>query len=325
MFTHLLAATVSFVSVALITPLFMKIGLKTGLVGVDVHKVDRPVVPKSGGPVLLIGALAGLSAYPLAGEFPTEMLALTCSSVIAWIIGLVEDVRAEINPLAKPVMLVLAAAPIIVLSAYSPRLELPFVGSTRLTILYPLLVLASFPIVCNAVNSIDVLNGSLSFTSMAFFSAILAVSVLHQLEFPAAVSSVMLATLAAFTFYNKYPSKIFAGNSGSLFIGAVMTSTAIIGRVEVVAVIALLPQIMNEMYVIFSMRGIRSAKQYNSRPVNIDGGLITANLDRGAPITLVRMLSAGVKVREDSMVKSLAALSFYSAFLAVLTSLLFMR
>ncbi|MEM4536957.1 MAG: hypothetical protein QXP92_06970, partial [Nitrososphaerota archaeon] len=88
---------------------------------------------------------------------------------------------------------------------------------------------------------------------------------------------------------------------------------------------ALLPHIMNEMHVIFSMRGLKSAKQHNSRPILVEEGWITANPDPNAPLTLVRMLSAKVKVREDILVRSISILSLYSAFLAVLTSILFMR
>ncbi|MEM3643391.1 MAG: hypothetical protein QW120_00390, partial [Nitrososphaerota archaeon] len=151
------------------------------------------------------------------------------------------------------------------------------------------------------------------------------VSIINGLEYPLMISLVMLATLAGFALYNRYPSRIFAGNSGSLFIGAVMASTAIIWRIEVVAIIALLPHIMNEMHVIFSMRGLKSAKQHNSRPILVEEGWITANPDPNAPLTLVRMLSAKVKVREDILVRSISILSLYSAFLAVLTSILFMR
>lgn len=325
MFIYILVFVIAFLSVMILTPFFIKLGRKINLVGVDIHKIDKPIIPKTGGLILIIGVFSSLGAYILLEELSLNILALISASFIAWTIGLIEDIRGEIDPRVKPILLLSSAIPILLLSSYSPRPELPFIGATRLTKIYPVLVLASFPIVCNAVNSIDVLNGSISFTSIAFFTAILIVSIIHQSEYPLIISTIMLATLTAFAIYNKYPSRIFAGNSGSLFIGAVMASTAIIGRMEVVAVIALLPHIMNEMYIIFSMRGLRSAKQYNSRPITIQDNLITASLDREAPITLVRMLSSKIKVREDNLVRSMSILSFYSAFLAVLTNILFMR
>ncbi len=311
--------------VLLLTQLLIKAGGRLNLTGVDIHKPNKPSIPKTGGPALVIGVVTGLIIYLLVEGFSTELVALIYSSLIAALIGLVEDIRGEINPKVKPLLLVIAGIPILALSVYTPRPVLPFIGATRLTKIYPFLILVSYPVVCNAVNSIDVLNGSISFTSIAFFTAILVVSAIHGLEYPLIVSAIMLAALAGFAIYNKYPSRVFAGNSGSLFIGSVMVSTAIIGRVEVVAIVALLPHIMNEMHVIFSMRGLRSAKQYNSRPITIENGLISANPDEKAPITLVRILSAKIKTREDSLVKSMFVLSLYSMMLAILTNILFMR
>ncbi|MEM2016305.1 MAG: hypothetical protein QXF28_01740 [Nitrososphaerota archaeon] len=325
MITFLILCAVSFILIILLTPLFIRIGRMLNLTGVDIHKPHKPIIPKTGGPALVISVMASITMYLIIQGFSTEVLALIISSLIAALIGFLEDLKGEVNPKIKPLLLVFAGIPILALSVYNPRPVLPFIGVTRLTKIYPILVLASYPVVCNAVNSIDVLNGSVSFTSIAFFTAILAVSIINGLEYPLMISLVMLATLAGFALYNRYPSRIFAGNSGSLFIGAVMASTAIIWRIEVVAIIALLPHIMNEMHVIFSMRGLKSAKQHNSRPILVEEGWITANPDPNAPLTLVRMLSAKVKVREDILVRSISILSLYSAFLAVLTSILFMR
>lgn len=325
MITLFMVSIFTLILVLLLTPLLIKAGRSLGLTGVDIHKPNKPSIPKTGGPALLIGVIAGLTLYLLVEGFSTELLALIYSSLIAALIGLVEDIKGEINPKVKPLLLVFAGIPILALSVYTPRPVLPFIGATRLTKIYPFLVLVSYPVVCNAVNSIDVLNGTISFASIAFFTAILVVSAIHGLEYPLIVSAIMLAALTGFAIYNKYPSRVFAGNSGSLFIGAVMVSTAIIGRVEVVAIIALLPHIMNEMHVIFSMRGLRSAKHYNSRPIIIENGLISANPDEKAPITLVRILSAKIKAREDSLAKSMFVLSLYSMMLAILTNILFMR
>lgn len=325
MITFFILCMASFILVMLLTPLFIRIGRRINLTGVDIHKPDKPVVPKTGGPALVISVITSLAIYFIIQGLSIEILALIYSSLVAASIGFIEDLRGEINPKIKPLLLVFAGIPILAMSVYNPRPVLPFIGATRLTKIYPFLILASYPVVCNAVNSIDVLNGSVSFTSIAFFTAILTVSIINGLEYPLMISLIILAVLAGFAIYNKYPSRIFAGNSGSLFIGALMASTAIIWRLEVVAIIALLPHIMNEMHVIFSMRGLKSAKKYGSRPILVEGGLISANPERNAPITLVRMLSAKIRIREDSLVRSISILSFYSAFLAILTNILLMR
>jgi len=322
---HIVMFLTSFFTTLFFTPLFIKLGFKTGLIGVDVHKDSKPRIPKTGGLVIFLGMLMGLSMYILLQNFSLEILALLVSAFLAFSIGFVEDLKGEINPKVKPLSLLVAGVPILLLQVYYPRPILPFIGTTRLTKIYPILVLASFPIVCNAVNGLDVLNGSVTYTSIAFFTAILIISLMSSNEFALTVSLCMIGVLTAFLLYNKYPSKVFAGNSGSLLIGAVMATTAIVGRLEVVAIIALLPHILNEMHIIFSLRGFKSAKYYNSRPVTVDEKGISASLDPKSPITLVRMLTARVHVREDKVVIALAILSFYSALLAVLTHIFFLR
>lgn len=314
---------ISFLTVLILTPFFIKLGSRLSLTGTDIHKPDKPLIPKTGGLAIILGVSLGVVLSLLLGGGGPESIAFLLSALIAALIGFVEDVRGEMDPRLKPLLLVFCAAPILFLGTYIPRPHLPFIGGTRLTKIYPFLILAGFPIVSNAVNSIDVLNGSMAYTSITFFAATLAVAWLRGTFTSFTLSAIMLAALIAFTIYNKYPAKVFAGNSGSLFVGASMTAVAIIGRMEVAAIIALLPHIMNEMHVIFSMRGLRSAKKLRARPVEISGNELTASADRGAPITLVRILSAGIRLREPQVVMALTLLSAYSAFLAVLTEAFF--
>lgn len=322
---QMLEPLTSFLTVLALTPLLMRLGLKTGLTGVDIHKPEKPVVPKTGGVALIAGCGAGLILYMALGGETLQALSILLPMLIAGSIGFAEDLRGELNPKLKPLLLIPASAPILLMETYLPRPVLPFIGGTRLYRVYPVLIAASYPIVCNAVNSLDVLNGSMAYTSLPFFAAMALIAFLRGDGFTATASLTLLAALAAFLIYNSYPSRVFAGNSGSLGIGAAMASIAILGRAEVAAIIALLPHIMNEMHVIFSMGGLRSAKQLPDRPVKVEAGMLTASPSRGAPITLVRMLAARAKVREREMVRALAAVSAFAAALALLTDILFVE
>lgn len=319
-----MAALAAFIIVLTLTPILIRLGRRLGLVGADIHKPERPMIPKTGGLALMSGVSIAFALDASLGGPALEDIALISSALIAGAIGLVEDVRGELNPKLKPLLLILSAAPILLLGTYVPRPVLPFIGGTRLTRIYPLLVLASFPVVANAVNGMDVLNGSMAYTSITFFAAMSVIAWLRGSQDVLTFSAIMLASLLAFTIYNRYPSRVFAGNSGSLFTGAAMAAVAIIGRLEVAAIIALLPHIMNEMHVIFSMRGLKSAKSLEARPIEVSGGEITASADPEAPITLVRMLSAGVRLGENRIVGAITLLAAYSAVLAIITEILFM-
>lgn len=315
---------ITFIITFLTVPLAIKFGLSLGISGIDVHKPWRPIVPKTGGLALMFGVVAGLLLYygPNDG-ISAGIMVVSC--LIAAIIGFIEDFRREIDPKLKPILLLLPALPILLSGAFSPRPVIPFLGKTRLHTVYPILTLISYPIVCNAVNSIDVLNGSMALTSVPFFAMSIVIFYVRSDYQTLILSAIFLASLLAFTPYNKYPARVFPGNSGSLFIGAAITSIAIIGRIEIAAIIALLPQIMNEMHIIFSLGGIRSAKEFKVRPLKVENGFLTASEESDAPITLLRMLCARVKVDERSAVYALTALSAFTAFLGLITDLLFIE
>ncbi|MEM2188410.1 MAG: hypothetical protein QW624_02810 [Nitrososphaerota archaeon] len=317
----MLEAVVSGLATFFLAPAAIALGRRLGITGVDVHKPWKPVVPKTGGLAIALGAAAGMltGAY-ISGIRVFAPIILSC--LIAAAIGFIEDLREEINPRLKPLLLVFASLPILAFEAYYPRPLIPFLGRARLYKVYPVLVMASYPIVCNAVNSVDVLNGSALLTSIPFFIMSAAIFYLRGDYHLLLLSLIFLAAAAAMLPYNMYPAKTFIGNSGSLFLGAGMTSIAVVGSIEVAAIIALIPQIMNEMYVLFSIRGIRSAKGVGKRPVVLEDGALTASRELDAPITLLRMICAGIRVDERRAVYAMALISAFAALLGFLTNLL---
>ncbi len=320
----LLALTVSGLITAVFIPISKMVSRKTGCMGFDAHKTPPYPVPKLGGLSIVAGTIAGFGVIALTVSNLALFTALYASTLTAALIGLFEDFR-ELNPLLKPFLLSIAGIPVVLAGVYSPNPFIPFVGSTRLTLLYPLLILVGFAVVCNAVNSIDVLNGSMAYTSLA---ALIPLSVTSFLEGRLDILTLCLVTavsLGVFLVQNKYPAKIFAGNVGSLYVGAILTFIAITGRIEVVATVALMPQIMNEFHIIYSLRGFKSAKETVNRPVIVNNNIIKASVDEKAPITLLRMLTVGDGLTEKKAVTHMTLLSLYSAFLSIITYVLFIR
>ncbi|MEM0443323.1 MAG: hypothetical protein QXS57_06055 [Candidatus Caldarchaeum sp.] len=325
MITPVLTAvlTTAIASTVLI-PVSKTVSRKTGCMGLDVHKPNPYPVPKLGGLVVVGGVMAGYAAAHPFLNSTALTLAVYSSMAIAALIGLYEDFR-EINPVLKPALLAFAGVPVVALGVYSPSPFIPFVGNARLTIVYPILILIGFAVVCNAVNSIDVLNGSLAYTSLAALLPLSAAALLDGKTETLILCLALATALAVFLTANKYPSKVFAGNIGSLSVGAVLTLITITGRLEVVAIVALIPQIMNEFHIIYSMRGLRSAKAAAKRPVVVDGGVIRASREKDAPITLLRMVSATGPVSEKQAVNRMALISLYSAFLSLITYFFLIR
>ncbi|MEM2056895.1 MAG: hypothetical protein QXO76_01380 [Thermoproteota archaeon] len=319
--SFILSAILSYV----LMPLVKSLARKVNLFGIDVHKSWRPLVPKIGGLSVFIGVTTSVMITSfLFNMVDNRVLAFIISTGLAAIVGLWEDFR-ELNPILKPVLLALAGLPIVFMGAYYPYPNLPFVGKRMLTILYPILVPIAFTIVTNAINSMDVLNGSMTFTSIVATSTIFLINLMKYNVLPAYLCISLLGSLAVFAYYNKYPAKFFPGNVGSLYVGACLISIAIIGSVEIALLIAILPQITNEFHIIYSMRGFRSAKNLLERPVFVENGMLSANPSKKAPLTLVRMLTSRCSLSENEAVKMLVIISTISAALALITEFFFIK
>ena len=223
----------------------------------------------------------------------------------------------------KPAALVFAAIPIILLGTYDSDLAFPLFGEVQIPILYTVIILLMIPITGNTINSIDVLNGVASgFMTIAGFSLSAALFVMQNYEM--AIISLPLGFVSlAFYRYHKIPSKIFPGDSGAVALGAMYGTIAIVGDVEIIAAVALLPAIINSFLFLSSVKKIVEHRQIKGKPVDHDEEFrLRATNDKLAPITLVRLILAGGPLTEKQVGYAIFRLAIFSGFLAVITAFL---
>ncbi len=318
-----LTLIVSFVLTFLLLPPVSNIMRKYGIVGVDVHKLDRPLIPEMCGLALVVGVTASTIVVGLFySRYVVVVLAFVSATLIVAVVGVV-DRLANIGPKLKPVLTAFGAVPILLLSAYSPRPVLPFIGATRLTIIYPILIFVAIAVTSNSTNMLDVFNGSLTGTCSVAVGAIIVCTFLVGRAETAALAAALLGGLIAFHIYNRYPAKVFASDIGSLYVGAAIGALAILGHIEVAAVTAMMPQIMNSFYGLVAVGRLYERREISSRPIKIlPDGRLAASRDVKAPITLSRMILARTPLKEYEVTKYMVVLSSVSAILAVFTQLL---
>ena len=80
---------VSFIVTFILTPRIIQKSQIRGFLGVDVHKVDKPQIPVTGGLTIFSGFLGALTFTGLFNLNQTVMLAILLSSCLGAIIGLV--------------------------------------------------------------------------------------------------------------------------------------------------------------------------------------------------------------------------------------------
>lgn len=288
-----------------------------GMVVKDFHKPGKPVVPRPAGPVLLLGIVsAEVILYVLT--LNDAVLAIMLTTVIGFIVGIVDD-RKVMPGWFKPLALVAAAIPIILLGAHSNYLNLVF-GSAFIPILYIPLILVIIPVVGNTINSIDVLNGVASSSVIIALIPILASVLLFGNIYVFLAGLPLLAGTIAFYRYHRYPSKVFPGDSGTLLMGTMIGVVAIAGESEIIAVVALLPAVMNSFLFLSSMRKIVEHREVKARPTILTEDFrLMASKDKKAPVTLLRLILADRPMTEKEIIKQVNMMAIVCAALAFIT------
>ncbi len=315
----ILVSAIAFVVVYALTPALIKTLEKRKLVVKDYNKVGGTMVARPGGPSILAGILASeIVLYAFYSS--TDVLAIILTTFFAFLVGLADD-RRVLGGWFKPLALAASAIPIILLGTYDPHLAFPLFGHVRIPELYVALVIFMIPITGNTVNSIDVLNGVASgFMTIASFALTISLFIVHHYDI--AIASLPLGFVSlAFYKYHKFPSKIFPGDSGALTLGAMYGAIAIVGHVEIIAAVALLPAVINSFLFLSSVKRIIEHRQLKSNPVeHTEDFKLKATADKDAPVTLVRLIVANRPMTEKEVGFTIFKLALFSAALAIITA-----
>ena len=261
-----IVSAISFLVILIATPKMIRSLVAQGNVVQDYHKPGRPNVPRPAGPVLL-GGIAASEIILYLLTLNMTIMAIMLTTVIAFLVGIIDD-RKVLPGWFKPVALLAAAIPLIILEAHGTRLNLVF-GNVFIPLLYIPLILAIIPIVGNTINSIDVLNGVVTgFVIITTIPLLVSISIFGDNEVFLAALPLLFGTIALY-WYHKFPSKIFVGDSGTLVMGAMYGAVAIAGNSEIIGVIALLPAVMNSFLFLSSVKKIVEHRQVKERPTII--------------------------------------------------------
>ncbi|MBA4458238.1 MAG: UDP-N-acetylglucosamine-1-phosphate transferase [Nitrosopumilus sp.] len=312
---------IAFFVVFVTTPPLIKFLQKRNMAVKDMNKKEEVMVVRPGGPSILLGIIVSEIVLYAFLQL-NEIIAIIITTSAAFAIGYVDD-RKVMGGWFKPATLAIAAIPIIAFGAYDTDLTFPLFGEVQIPALYLALILLMIPITGNTINSIDVLNGVASgFMVIASFSLSICLFIVQNYEI--AIVSLPLGFVSlAFYKYHKIPSKIFPGDSGALTLGAMYGSIAIVGGVEIIAAVALLPAVINSFLFLSSVKKIVEHRQIKGKPVeHTEDFKLKATTDKTAPVTLVRLILAGGPMSEKQVGFAIFKLAIFSGILAIFTALM---
>ena len=323
-FTLILAPIVL---VIVLMPIWMRFAKAKGWIGKDIHKVDRPEVPESGGIVLYISIVTSIILlrcfYP---QFANEAWTLFLCVIVAGLIGFIDD-RKRLSPLWKIVSVLIAGTPFYIAVLFGfitiGTPIIPILGILSLTIVYPIVTPVIIAVTTNSVNMLEGYNGEGAGTCLIVGIAMFIGGIIQDSAVAVIFIIPFIAATAGFLKFNKYPARVFPGDIGTLTMGAMIGGVMILGGIEVATFCALLAHICNSFYVIISIRGLRESHTIRKKDIIVlSDNRIQASIEEGAPVTLPRLLLAHGELTEPKLVHHFWKLSVIAGCFGVIAAIL---
>ncbi|HVH54996.1 MAG TPA: hypothetical protein VM791_01995 [Vicinamibacterales bacterium] len=179
--------------------------------------------PTMGGIAIAVATLAGfVAAFAAEGGFGgfADWLAVLVAGLAMFAVGLMDD-RLQLSPVAKLVAsLAVGAFLVFALSDGEPEGALP-TGYTLVGIIW-------FAGLCHAINLLDNMDGLAS--GVALIAAIFMAVLLGDLLGPGLTTMLvaLAGALAGFWYWNRPRARLFMGDCGSLFIGAIIGGASLV-------------------------------------------------------------------------------------------------
>jgi UDP-N-acetylglucosamine--dolichyl-phosphate N-acetylglucosaminephosphotransferase len=248
-----------------------------GISGIDVHKVDKPQISEMGGFAIYAGFATSLIVATFLG-ISIELIVISLLVVtLSAMVGALDDIM-HLGAWEKPLLGYFAGIPLILTAGHDPYLLIPLVGTLWLGLVWIPLVPFAVTAGANAVNTFAGFNGMEIGCGVILTSCLIIVGgVMFSPTSNIAgliILAALLGALVGFFPFNRYPARIFTGDIGTLCIGSAIAVGAIALKIEVFAVIAALPYIINYSMVLLSVGKVTESHLFTATQVTGDGYLI---------------------------------------------------
>lgn len=299
---YFLAFLAIFFIVCLITPFLIKIGVKLSFVDIPTKRKNHKIaIPLTGGIGIFIGFFLGYLFF--MKSFDKSFFYLILASSLVFFIGLVDDwyksKHKEFSAFPRLIVHIFAAILIyksgIVFSGFTnPFSHQYIVLPTFLKFLLSITWIVGVTTVINWSDGLDGLSGSLSAISASTLFIVALVK--HQGD-SAMMAILLLAALLGFLKYNRFPAKIFIGDSGANFAGFILAIIALDGAFKqatlislVIPILALGVPIFDNIYVVIR-RILTGRPIYVADATQLHHRLLSTGLNAKQTLTFILLIS----------------------------------
>jgi len=262
-----------------LTKWWIKVAKINSLIGRDMNKYSRPEVAEAGGVIAIVSIIISILLYIFIKTFIlnsesnlTQILTILITLLMACFIGFVDDIlgwKKGLKQWQKLLLTLPIAVPLIVINAGTHSMDLPFLGVINFGLIYPLILI---PIaIMGTTNGFNILagyNGLEAGLGVLIFSFLGILAYFLGETWLALIALIIIGSLLGFLALNKYPSKVFPGDSLTYSLGALIGCFAILGNIEKIALILFIPFILEG---ILKLRSKLKAENFGK--TNKDGSL----------------------------------------------------
>ena len=235
-----------------------------GIVGKDLNKPGQPEIAEMGGIAVVVGFFAGISILLSFNHVTNkDLLNVSLSAILgAAFVGMMDDIF-DMRQRQKALLPFILALPLGV--AVDPKIVIPHVGTLEFGIVMP--IAAAFAVTCaaNAANMLEGFNGLGAGMGIIMSWTLVILAIAHNRLDGVYLLVPLLGALIAFLWFNKYPAKVFPGDTMMLFMGATIAVAGILSNLQVQTIFIFLPMIA-EFFLKF--RGHFEAENYASKADN---------------------------------------------------------
>uniref|UniRef100_A0A7C4R3C3 Undecaprenyl/decaprenyl-phosphate alpha-N-acetylglucosaminyl 1-phosphate transferase n=1 Tax=candidate division CPR3 bacterium TaxID=2268181 RepID=A0A7C4R3C3_UNCC3 len=301
------------------------------------RKIHQKPIPNLGGIAIYVSfwliAFGFLYFNQVQGDYFKYIIGLFIGSLILFITGIIDD-RKKLNPNIKFISQIIAGLTVIAAGVgityinnplggfiFLNQIQIPVLNISgtiyQITLLADIFALFWIVGMINVVNFLDGLDGLASGVAIIAFIVIYFLSISPTVNQPlsAIIALIALGSVLGFLPFNLSPAKMFMGDTGSMFLGFLLSTLAIIsgGKLATALLVLGLP-IFDGVWVV-SSRVLKGNKPWTADRSHLHHKLIDLGFSRRKIVILYWFITAifgAIALISGSTTK------FYSLFLLII-------
>jgi UDP-N-acetylglucosamine--dolichyl-phosphate N-acetylglucosaminephosphotransferase len=244
-----LSGIISFLISIFLTGKLIPVLEKQSILSPDLNKMDRPMIPEMGGISVIFAFFFGMNVSLIwISSTDFELLGIDILGVALFTImgvgfvGIMDDLLG-LGQLTKTILPFFIAIPLGI-GLPDSSLTMPLMGRVSLGWLTILLVPLGITAVVNLTNILEGFNGLGCGLGIIITITLILMSFITEKTDGLVLLIPLLGALIGFFFYNKFPSRIFPGDTLTFFQGATIGCAAVIGNLKTLAAILYVPLLL---------------------------------------------------------------------------------